>query len=485
MRCDLIIRDATLIDGTGSPRRQADIAVRGDRIEAVGDLGAHSADRELPAHGRALAPGFIDAHTHDDRAVLCGPACMLCKMSQGVTTVVVGNCGISLSPVRMRTRPIPPLDLLGDENWWTFDSFAEYADRLARDPSPVNTYALIGHMSLRVEAMNGDVDRPATDREAEHMRRRLAEALDQGASGFSTGLYYPPNAPAPTEEVIAVAEALRARGGIYVTHMRDEGTGVLDSIEETLRIGRDTGSPVVISHHKCAMPENYGRSRETLPLIEQAATRQKVDFDMYPYVAGSTVLMVDKVREDVPVQVTWSIPHPEMAGRRLNAIAAEWGLTLREAAARLLPAGAIYFQMQEEDVQRIMAHRLAMIGSDGLPHDSRPHPRLWGTFPRVLGHYARDLGLFSLEAAVHKMTGHTAAVFGLPDRGVIRPGAFADMVLFDPATVRDSADFDNPTQPSEGIHETWINGQSAYVYGKGATQARAGRMVTRQRPVSS
>lgn len=481
LRCDLIIRDATVFDGTGASRFKADVGVTGERITAVGDLGSTSADREVIATGKAVAPGFIDAHTHDDRAVLCGPTCMLCKMSQGVTTVVVGNCGISLSPVRMRARPVPPLDLLGDESWWTFDSFGEYADRLVRDPSPVNAYALIGHMSLRVEAMQGDTQRPATDREAETMRRRLADALAQGASGFSTGLYYPPNMMAPSEEVIAVAEALRAAGGMYVTHMRDEADDVLLSIEETLKIGRAVGAPVVISHHKCSMPENFGRSIETLPLIDRGAAGQKVDFDVYPYPAGSTVLMPSRLRPDVPVQVTWSIPHPEMAGRMLDDIARDWGVSAREAGERLLPAGAIFFQMDEPDVQRIMAHRLAMIGSDGLPHDAYPHPRLWGAFPRVLGHYARDLGLFSLEDAVRKMTGHTAEVFGMQDRGVVRAGAYADLVLFDPATVRDAATYDAPTKPAEGILETWVNGQSAYVLGAGATAARAGRLVTRNR----
>src|SRR4051812_14763992 len=205
LRFDLVIRDATVFDGLGTPRFQADVAVTADRIVALGDLGNYEADRDVDADGLALAPGFIDAHTHDDRAVLCGPECMLCKMSQGVSTVVVGNCGISLSPVRMASRPMPPLDLLGDETWWTFGSFGEYADRLARNPPPVNTYALIGHMSLRVEAMSGDTQRAATEKEAEQMRRRLAEALIEGASGFSTGLYYPPNMLAPTDEVIAVA----------------------------------------------------------------------------------------------------------------------------------------------------------------------------------------------------------------------------------------------------------------------------------------
>ena len=381
----------------------------------------------------------------------------------------------------MRTRPVSPIDLLGDQSWFVFDSFAEYAARLARDPSPVNTCALIGHMSLRVEAMGGDTQRAATDKEAAHMQQRLAEALAQGASGFSTGLYYPPNMHAPTDEVIAVAEALRNSGGLYVTHMRDEGAAVLTSIEETLRIGKAVNAPVVISHHKCSMPENHGRSTQTLPAIDRAAGEQRVDFDVYPYAAGSTVLMPDRLREDVPVQVTWSVPHPEMCGRMLADIAAEWGLSWKEAAEKLLPAGAIFFQMHEDDVQRIMHHRLAMIGSDGLPHDSYPHPRLWGTFPRVLGHYARDLGLFSMEEAVRKMTGHTANVFGLVDRGVVRQGGYADLVLFDPETVKDAATYDAPTRPADGIVEVWVNGQSAYVHGPGATEARAGRLVTRGR----
>ena len=481
LRCDLIIRDATILDGTGGPRRRGDVAVSGDRIAGVGDLGAWTAEQEVRADGNAIAPGFIDAHTHDDRAVLCGPSCMLCKMSQGVTTVVVGNCGISLSPVRMAARPVPPLDLLGDESWWTFGSFAEYAERLARTPAPVNTVALIGHMSLRVEAMGGDTQRPATDREAQQMRGRLAESLAAGASGFSTGLWYPPNMMAPTEEVIAVAEALRAAGGVYVTHMRDEGGGVLDSIAETLRIGREAGVPVVISHHKCTQPENFGRSGETLAAIDAAAATQDVAFDVYPYAAGSTVLMPSRLRDDVPVRVTWSIPHPEMQGRWLADVAREWNTSQREAAERLLPAGAIYFQMDEADVRRIMAHPLSMIGSDGLPHDAFPHPRLWATFPRVLGHYVRDLALLSLESAIHKMTGRTAAVFGLADRGVIREGAFADLVLFDPATVRDAADFDHPTRPSPGILRTWVNGAPAYAWGEGARDPHAGRLLTRGR----
>ena len=461
MTFDLLIRHATVFDGTGGPRWRADLAVVGDRIAALGDLAGTRGHEEVDASGLALAPGFIDAHTHDDRAVLCGSAGMACKISQGVTSVVVGNCGISLSPVRLRDAPTPPLNLLGDHAWWVFDSFAAYAERLTSIPPPTNVVALIGHMSLRAEAMGGDVLRPATDVECGRMRDRLAEALDQGASGFSTGLYYPASHKAPTSEVIAVAEALRGRDRLYVAHMRDEADEVMAAIEETLAIGRAIGAAVVISHHKCAMPENYGRSVETLPAIVAGGAA----FDVYPYAAGSTVLMPDKLRPDVRVRISWSTPHPEMAGRDLDAIAAAWGCERLTAAHRLLPAGAVIFQMDEADVRRILAHEQSMIGSDGLPHDSHPHPRLWGTFPRVLGHYARDQKLFSLETAIHKMTGRTAAVFGLPDRGTLRQGAFADLVLFDPDTVCDCATYDDPIRPATGVLRSWVNGREAYRFG--------------------
>jgi N-acyl-D-amino-acid deacylase len=411
--------------------------------------------------------------------VLCGPTCMLCKMSQGVTTVVVGNCGISLAPVPMPERPPPPLELLGDESWWKFASFGEYAECLRREPPPVNVLALVGHMPLRIELMKGDTGRAASESESARMAKRLADSLAEGAAGFSTGLYYPPNIMAPTDEVIAIAEVLREARGLYVTHMRDEGRDVLRSIEESLRIGREVGVPVVLSHHKCVFRENFGRSAETLRMIDQAATRQHVAFDVYPYAAASTVLIPARVRADVPVQITWSEPYPEFAGRMLADLATEWGVGLEEAASRLTPAGGIFFQMDEDDVQRILAHRLAMVGSDGLPHDKFPHPRLWGTFPRVLGHYARELGLFSIEEAVHKMRGRTAEVFGLVYRGVIREGAFADLVLFDPQTVRDAATYDEPTRPAEGILQTWVNGHVAYLRGREPAAQGAGRLLRR------
>jgi N-acyl-D-amino-acid deacylase len=478
-RCDLIIRGADVIDGTGSKRRRADLAVTGERIAAIGALESWTGDREIQAAGLVLAPGFIDSHTHDDRAILFGADCVLCKLSQGVTTVVVGNCGISIAPVALHRQPPPPLDLLGDASWWSFDSFAAYAERLRATPPPVNALALVGHMSLRVEALDFDVMRAATDAEIARMSDRLAAALDEGAAGLSTGLWYPPSRAAATDEVTELARNLSSRQSLYVTHLRDEGDRVLESVEEALGIGVDAGCAVVLSHHKCALPNNFGKSATTLARIEQAARSQTVELDAYPYAASSTVLVPDSMRVDVPTQVTWSVPHPESAGRMLADLAAEWGVDLRGAAEKLVPAGGVFFAMDEADVRRILAHPRTMIGSDGLPHDQQPHPRLWGTFPRVLGHYVREVGLFDLETAVHKMTGRTASVFGLADRGVLRPGAFADLVLFDPATIIDRATFDKPAVRAAGIRESWVNGQSAYTEAAGVSGATAGRLLQR------
>jgi N-acyl-D-amino-acid deacylase len=480
-RYDLLIRDATIVDGTGAPSFRGDVGIHADRIACVGDLSASSADEEVLANGMMLAPGFIDAHTHDDRAILGPPAGMQCKLSQGVTTVIVGNCGISLAPHRMQRQPPAPLDLLGGPESWEFDSFGGYAERLARRPPVVNAVALIGNMSLRAEAMEFDFERAATDRECARMRDRLAVALGEGASGFSTGLWYPPSRHAPTQEILAVAEALRGAQGLYVTHLRDESHDVIASIEEALGIGRQSGAAVVVSHHKCALPENFGRSRETLAHIDAAAETQQIAFDVYPYAATSTALLPNILRDDLEVRISWSAPHPEAAGRMLSDIAREWGVDNWVAAGRLIPATAIYFSLDEADVRRIVAHPKSMIGSDGLPHDQRPHPRLWGTFPRVLGHYARDLGLFSMEMAVHKMTGRTAEVFGLVDRGTIRAGAYADLVIFDPESVRDRATFESPTLPAQGILRTWVNGERCYVQGENVRGRAAGRLLTRGR----
>jgi N-acyl-D-amino-acid deacylase len=260
--------------------------------------------------------------------------------------------------------------------------------------------------------------------------------------------------------------------------MRDEGDAVLDSLEETFRIGRELGVPVVISHHKVVGKKNYGRSRDTLARIARGMRAQPVGLDCYPYCASSTILSADRIRVASKVLVTWSKPLPQYAGMDLAEIAAKMKLAPEEAVARLVPAGAIYFSMDEADVQRILQFEQTMIGSDGLPHDSAPHPRLWGSFPRVLGHYARGLNLFPLETAVHKMTGLPAKTFGLAGRGELKAGNFADITLFDPATVDEAASYEKPIQPARGVEAVFVNGIAVWERGA-ATGARPGRVLRR------
>lgn len=475
---DLVIRNATLYDGSGAAPRKGDLAVRDDRIVALGDLAEVKGASELDAGGKALAPGFIDVHTHDDRLLLSDPS-MRCKVSQGVTTVVAGNCGVSLAPLVIDRRPPAPLDLIAEDGSKFFPTFAAYLDALDREPPAVNAVAQVGHSTLRAGAMEGGLDRPATAAEIARMRAKLEESLEAGAIGLSTGLFYAPANAAPTGEIVELAKALPGRGAMHTTHMRDEADRIADSLNETFRIGREAGAPVVISHHKCAGAPNHGRSVETLALIDEARKRQPIGLDAYPYVAGSTVLDPRRFMGATKILITWSRPMPEAAGRELAAIAAEMKLPVAEAAERLMPAGAIYFMMDEADVRRILAYPHTMIGSDGLPHDEHPHPRLWGTFPRVLGHYARDEKLFPLEQAVRKMTGLSAAQFGLTDRGLLREGAYADLVLFDPAAIADAATFEAPMTPAPGVLQVWVNGRAVWKDGA-PTGNRPGRALRLQ-----
>ena len=442
----------------------------------MGDLRDRPAHRRIDARGRIVAPGFIDAHTHDDVALLAQPD-MDFKVSQGVTTVITGNCGISPAPLEPDTPTPAPISLAVAATQHRFGSFTAYLQALRSAPAALNAAPLLGHTTLRARCV-ADLQRAASEAEVAEMRALVQEALDAGAIGVSTGTYYPPAAAASTEEIIEVCRPLSGSGGVYATHMRDEQDAVLQSLDETFRIGRELGVPVVVSHHKVTGQANWGRSAETLARIGQAMQCQCVALDCYPYTAGSTMLHNDPVRLQGKVLIAHSEPHPQMAGRDLDDIVREWGVDKLEAVRRLQPASAIYFMMREDDVRRILAFEHTMVGSDGIPLGERPHPRLWGSFPRVLGHYSRDVGLFPLETAVWKMTGLTARNFGLAERGRIAEGLAADLVVFDAERVIDTATYEDPKRAAAGIDMVLVNGVVVWEQGLG-TGARPGWVLTR------
>ncbi|HEU5352749.1 MAG TPA: D-aminoacylase [Terracidiphilus sp.] len=471
-----LLRNATVLDGSGGPPQVLDVALVEDRIAHVGASLPQEADRIIDASGLALAPGFIDTHTHDDFAVLERPE-MLPKLSQGVTTVIVGNCGISASPVTLNGPPPDPMNLLGETTGFRYATFASYVDAVGRARPAVNVAALVGHTALRSNHMDR-FDREAGPGEIAAMRAQLSDALAHGALGLSTGLAYRNANAASTAEVLALTPPLAAAGGLYATHLRTEGDAVLDALEEAFCIGRHARVPVVVSHLKCAGIANWGRAGEVLRALDEARITQSAGCDCYPYAAGSSTLDLSQVDTRVEITITWSDAHPEAAGRALAQIAEEWKTSQHEAARRLQPAGAIYHSIDEHDMRRILAHPATMIGSDGLPNDAHPHPRLWGAFPRVLGRYCRDEKLFPLPEAIRKMTSLSAERFGLVERGRVREGYFADLVLFDPLRIRDTATYDDPIRPAEGIQAVWVNGALAYTPA-GATTIRAGRFLPR------
>jgi len=479
MQHDLILRNATLVTGDGSARFRGDLAIDGDRIAAIGDLGDATGRQELDVAGQVVAPGFIDVHTHDDSALLQAQG-MVPKISQGVTTVIAGNCGISLAPLRLDGPPPPPFTLVGGQENFRFERFADYVAALRSGGTMTNAALLLGHTTLRQRYM-AETTRPADPAELSLMLAELERAMGEGAFGLSTGLDYPPAVNSSTEEVKALAAAAARLGGPYVTHTRNYFETMDEAIEEAIDIADHAGGKLVISHHQCTGRANFGKSRPSLDRIDRARAEIDVGMDVYPYAASSTVLRLERCDTGLRILVTWSDPHPEMARREMADIAREWGCTEREAALRLLPAGAVYFQLDEDDVRTILSHPRTMVGSDGLPHDQHPHPRLWGTFPRVLGHYVRDVGLFSLEEAVFRMTGLPAREFGLDGRGTLVPGNFADITVFDPDTVTDRATFEEPAQAAYGIALVLVNGVAVWKEGT-ATGARPGA-VLRPRPV--
>ena len=490
---DVLIRGAVLYDGTGAAPRSDDVALRGDRIARVGGLSDARAPVVIDARGLALAPGFIDVHTHDDFALVVRPE-MDFKILGGVTTVVVGNCGFGAAPFPMAAimaRMFHPDAVLPE---WS--GYTGYIARLEREPASTNAAVLVGHGTVRASVM-GNEKRAPTPKELGAMKAIVREGRDAGAVGLSSGLVYEPGKFAHTDELVALAAELEGSGALYATHMRNEGTHLLESVREAIEIGQRAGVPVQISHHKAAGEAAFGLVRESLALIERAqADGLDVHADQYPYTAGSTSLaaIVQNGGFETSPSALGSIA-PELVviasaskrrdweGKSIAQLALELELPARETAQRALELSpgitAVMHSMNEDDVRTVMRHPSTMIGSDGIPSlPGKPHPRLWGTFARVLGRYARELGLFSLEEGVHRMTGMPARKFGLRDRGVIRDGAFADLVLFDAARIIDVGTYEDPNHPPAGIHHVFVNGTRVVRDGS-HTGARPGRPLRR------
>ena len=508
---DVKIEGATVIDGTGRPGARTDVGVRDEMIDAIGDLSRESAGTVLNASGRVLAPGFIDMHSHSDWR-LWGNRRAESKIRQGVTTEVVGNCGFSPAPVATEfldeMRAFALYVPRGMDFSWR--SVGEYLRAFDRDGTALNVVQLVGHGTLRVAAM-GFARRAPTSGELTTMQRLLAEAMQEGAWGLSTGLIYAPGSYSTTDEIVAVARSAARYRGFYASHIRGEGRTLLDAVREAIQVGREAAMPVQISHVKAAGRPYWGKVADALALID-AARAEGLDVmgDVYPYTASSTSLRTalpdwaleggvaamlkrlhdpgerQRMREDMErgggysivermgwenVMIAWCPKRKDAEGRRVSEIAEVRGLEPIEAVFELLRdadgvASMILFQLDERDLRRALAHPQLMIGSDGSAlattgdmSAGKPHPRSYGTFPRVLGHYARDERVLSLAEAVHKMTGLPARRLGVRDRGEIRVGAKADLVVFDARRVADQATYEDPHRYPVGIEQVLVNGR--------------------------
>lgn len=502
---DLLIVGARVIDGTGSPWFQADLGVRGDRIAAIGNLASAAATTRIDARGLVIAPGFIDPHVHARARIFELPDAEG-YLLQGLTTVVDGNDGGS---------PLP---------------LAPFFEKLQAATMSPNLAMFVGHGTIR-EAVMGTANRRATPAELAKMQELVADAMKDGALGLSTGLAYVPGNYAPTDEIVALAQTARERGGIYISHMRDEGGRVLDSVRETIAIGERAKIPVQISHHKVGGRRQFGQSAQSLELIAAARARGvDVTFDQYPYTASQTGLSLifprwaladDALNERLAsasqrqeiktgmlafiderfgddatrIQLVRCGHDASLAGKTIADVLRTAGRPMTQSAIAdavidlQLKGGcsAIFHAYDEPDVERLMASPFGMIGSDGSltkPGDGSPHPRAFGTYPRVLGRYVRERKTLTLEDAIRKMTSFPAARLGLSDRGVLRVGMIADITVFDPATIVDVATFADPHHYSVGVRFVLVNGRLTVANGA-HTGVRAGRVLRRATTPSS
>jgi N-acyl-D-aspartate/D-glutamate deacylase len=510
MMYDLIIRNAKVVDGTGNPWFRGDVAVAGASIAAVGVV-TEEAARVIEADGLFICPGFIDVHAHGDFTPF-DKTVVDYKLRQGITTEVNGNCGFSAAPLDPSTVGLVRQYVEGfiaPEQGvpWNWRTLGEYLDSIARARLAINIAPLIGHGALRAAAMGYEQRAPRTA-ELDTMGALMREAMEQGAFGLSTGLVYVPGIYAQTDEIIDIAKVAARYGGLYATHMRNEGERLFEAFDEAIQIGRQAEIPVQISHHKAAGKANHGKVRETLKRLEaERAHGLDITVDQYPYTASSTTLasvlppwasvggvpkILERLRDramrraikaelaadpqhgenmirgcnwdEILIASVKSARNKVCEGKSLQQIAemrqeepleSVFNLLLDEECA----VAMIMFTMAEEDVRTVMRHPTTMIGTDGIWSHGKPHPRIYGTYPRILGTYVREQRLLSLEEAVRKMTSFPAQKFGLWKKGIVREGMDADLIIFDPDTIAERSTFQEPHQYPAGLPYVILNGQ--------------------------
>jgi N-acyl-D-amino-acid deacylase len=525
---DILVKDGVVLDGTGAPSYGADVAIRGDAIASIGVIPTEAAARVIEARGCVVAPGFIDMHSHGDFAL---PLCPLADslIHQGVTSAVIGQCGASMAPLMPRTRsevvpflqsnryPLP---------WEAWSDFGSYLGFLGSLGVAINLVPLAGQGTIRAGVMGFSSEAPSPE-QMRAMQTEAVRAMEAGAIGVSTGLIYPPGSYATPDELVELIRPVGERNGFYFSHIRGEGATLIEALNEAIRIGKETGAAVHISHLKASWPSNWHKQSRALGLIDEArAQGLDITADAYPYLAGATGLkstlpgwaqegnkevilarLADPVararmiremgKEGFAGEASWdrvrisrSPARPEYTGRYVSEVAVEAGKgpeqwVLDALIENHLGVGMIVFMISEENLRVVLKHPVVSIGTDAtvLPTEGPlaqglPHPRAFGTFPRVLARYVRDQGVLTLAEAVHKMTGLPARKLRLSDRGMLREGFKADLVVFDPEKIEDRATFDDPFQHAVGIHHVICNGAPVIAEGR-ITGARPGRVLGR------
>jgi len=523
---DILIKDGLIVDGSGADPLLSDLAISGDRILATGSFAEADAETILPAKGLVVAPGFIDVHAHSDFTLLADPRAEG-KLLQGVTTEINGNCGMSAAPLYGRAlerREDDLRELAIPERWSTVN---EYRMLIDKRRIALNSAMLAGHGNIRGSVV-GYENREPSDEELSGMKRLLEEALKEGCIGLSTGLIYPPGIYSQTEELTELSRVLKRHDLPYASHMRSEGASLLESIKEVIAIGEGAGIRVHISHIKTAGSQNWFKADAAVSMIEDAQKRGiQVTCDRYPYIASSTDLDSilpswafeggnDKELERISQKETRSRLRAELLAQAgdsayweriiVSSVISDknsWmeGKTIAQISAKLtsdevetvfhilneerLRVGAIFLSMSEENLRKFLSLPYCAIGSDssarcfdGPTRSGKPHPRTFGTFPRFIGKYVRDEKLMPLSGAVYKSTMLPAAIFGLKDRGQLKNGMFADITIFDPSSIKDSATFESPYQNPSGIPYVLVNGTPAVWEGR-VTGARSGRVLAR------